>query len=42
MALRCILTVTLHPERRWSNRTILIRFHMVLTIALWAIADYVR
>ena len=42
MALRYVLTMALHPERRWFKRTIPIWFHMVLAIALWAFADYLR
>ena len=42
MALRYVLTMVLRPERRWFKRTIPIWFHMVLAIALWAFADYLR
>ena len=42
MALRYVLTMALRPERRWFKRTIPIWFHMVLAIALWAFADYLR
>ena len=42
MAVRYVLTMVLRPERRWFNRTIPIWFHMVLAIALWAFADYLR
>ncbi len=42
MALRYVLTMALRPERRWFKRTIPIWLHMVLAIALWAFADYLR
>ena len=42
MALRYVLTMALRPERRWFKRTIPIWFHMILAIALWAFADYLR
>ena len=42
MALRYVLTMVLRPERRWFKRTIPIWFHMVLAVALWAFADYLR
>ena len=42
MALRYVLTMALRPERRWVKRTIPIWFHMVLAVALWAFADYLR
>ena len=42
MVVRYVLTMALRPERRWFKRTIPIWFHMVLAIALWAFADYLR
>ena len=42
MVLRYVLTMALRPERRWFKRTIPIWLHMVLAIALWAFADYLR
>ena len=42
MIIRYVLTMIRHPERRWFQRTIPIWFHMVLAIALWSFADYLR
>ena len=42
MIIRYLLTMIRHPERRWFQRTIPIWFHMVLAIALWSFADYLR
>ena len=39
---RYVLTMVWHPERRWLKHTIPIWFHMVLAIALWSFADYLR
>ncbi len=42
MIIRYVLTMIRNPERRWFQRTIPIWFHMVLAIALWSFADYLR
>ena len=42
MIVRYVLTMVRHPERRWFKRTIPIWLHMVLAVALWSLADYLR
>jgi hypothetical protein len=40
MVLRYVLTMTLHPERRWVHGTIPIVFHWVLAGYLWTLGRH--
>jgi hypothetical protein len=40
MVLRYVLTMVLHPERRWLHGTIPIVFHWVLAGYLWTLGRY--
>lgn len=40
MVLRYVLTMALHPERRWLHGTIPIVFHWVLAGYLWTLGRY--
>lgn len=40
MVLRYIITMLLHPERRWFEGTIPIWFHMVLAVFLYTYSHY--
>jgi uncharacterized protein len=43
MVVRYVVTMTIHPDRRWTGRgTIPIAFHLVLAAFLLVLADYHR